>query len=106
MRKDDDLGYVAGLENPDSEVLIDGQTVFSTPERIIVPTQGRLGLSVLYVTHDQAEALAMSDRIFVVQNGRVLQEGAPLEIYSRPTSEFVANFIGSVGVGTKGILRL
>lgn len=59
---------------------------------------GKLGLSVLYVTHDQAEALAMSDRIFVMQNGRVLQEGAPLEIYRTPASEFVANFIGSANL--------
>jgi iron(III) transport system ATP-binding protein len=57
-----------------------------------------LGLSVLYVTHDQAEALAMSDRIFVMQNGRVLQEGSPLEIYKRPTNEFVANFLGGANL--------
>ena len=58
----------------------------------------KLGLSVLYVTHDQAEALAMSDRIFVMQKGRVLQEGTPVEIYTKPTSEFVANFIGSANL--------
>jgi iron(III) transport system ATP-binding protein len=58
----------------------------------------RLGLSVLYVTHDQAEALAMSDRIFVMHNGRVLQEGAPLDIYKKPTHEFVAHFIGAANL--------
>jgi iron(III) transport system ATP-binding protein len=59
---------------------------------------GKLGLSVLYVTHDQAEALAMSDRIFVMHNGRVLQEGTPLEIYKTPLNEFVAQFIGGANL--------
>jgi iron(III) transport system ATP-binding protein len=59
---------------------------------------GKLGLSVLYVTHDQAEALAMSDRIFVMHNGRVLQEGSPLEIYKKPMNEFVAHFIGAANL--------
>jgi iron(III) transport system ATP-binding protein len=59
---------------------------------------GKLGLSVLYVTHDQAEALAMSDRIFVMMNGKVLQEGPPLDIYRTPVNEFVANFIGSANL--------
>jgi iron(III) transport system ATP-binding protein len=58
----------------------------------------KLRLSALYVTHDQAEALAMSDRIFVMQKGRVLQEGTPLEIYTTPANEFVANFIGSANL--------
>lgn len=57
-----------------------------------------LDLSVLYVTHDQAEALAMSDRILVMQDGLVLQEGTPLEIYRKPQTQFVANFIGSANL--------
>lgn len=51
--------------------------------------------TMLYVTHDQAEALSMADRIGVLHEGRFVQIGTPGEIYSRPTSEFVARFIGS-----------
>jgi iron(III) transport system ATP-binding protein len=57
-----------------------------------------LNLSVLYVTHDQAEALAMSDRILVMQAGVVLQEGKPLDIYRKPKTQFVANFIGNANL--------
>jgi len=56
--------------------------------------QRRLGLTFVYVTHDQEEALAMSDRIAVMHQGRVLQVGAPGEIYERPATRFVAQFIG------------
>jgi iron(III) transport system ATP-binding protein len=54
----------------------------------------RLGLTTLFVTHDQDEALAMSDRILVMDGGVVQQVGAPEEIYRRPANEFVATFIG------------
>jgi spermidine/putrescine transport system ATP-binding protein len=56
--------------------------------------QERVGISFLYVTHDQEEALALSDRIAVMNRGRILQEGSPEEIYERPHSRFVADFIG------------
>jgi ABC-type sugar transport system ATPase subunit len=56
--------------------------------------QTGLGQSVLYVTHDQAEALSMSDRIAVMRDGELLQVGSPEEIYRRPCSRFVAEFIG------------
>jgi iron(III) transport system ATP-binding protein len=56
--------------------------------------QRRLGLTTLYVTHDQGEALAMSNRIAVMHNGRIEQEGTAREIYQRPTSRFVADFVG------------
>jgi spermidine/putrescine transport system ATP-binding protein len=56
--------------------------------------QRRLGLTFVHVTHDQEEALAMSDRIAVMHNGRVLQVGTPGEIYERPATRFVAEFIG------------
>ncbi|EKP94099.1 ABC transporter ATP-binding protein [Thermaerobacter subterraneus] len=52
------------------------------------------GITTLYVTHDQAEAMAMSDRIAVLNQGRVLQVGTPEAIYHRPASRFVAGFIG------------
>jgi len=58
--------------------------------------QRRLVITSVYVTHDQAEAMALSDRIIVMDAGRVQQEGAPLEIYARPANRFVADFIGRV----------
>jgi spermidine/putrescine transport system ATP-binding protein len=56
--------------------------------------QMTVGITFIYVTHDQEEALTMSDRIAVMNAGRVLQVGTPLEIYERPSSRFVADFIG------------
>jgi len=57
--------------------------------------QKRLGITSLYVTHDQEEAMALSDRVIVMQGGRILQIGAPEEIYQRPASRAVAAFFGS-----------
>lgn len=74
-----------------------------------------LGVTVVYVTHDQAEALVMSDQVAVMRNGRVEQIGSPQQIYDRPVSRFVAEFIGEsnflpahvVGVvGGRATLRL
>jgi len=56
--------------------------------------QQRLGITAIYVTHDQAEALAISDRIVVIEKGRIAQIGSPLELYRSPGSRFVAEFIG------------
>ena len=56
--------------------------------------QERVGVSFLYVTHDQGEALTLSDRIAVMNAGRVLQIGTPQEVYERPHTRFVADFIG------------
>jgi multiple sugar transport system ATP-binding protein len=55
----------------------------------------RLSTTTVYVTHDQVEAMTMADRIVVMQDGRVEQVGAPLELYDRPANLFVATFIGS-----------
>lgn len=57
--------------------------------------QKRLGLTTLMVTHDQDEALTLSDRVAVMRDGRIEQIGAPAEIYDRPVSRFVASFIGT-----------
>jgi ABC-type Fe3+/spermidine/putrescine transport system ATPase subunit len=57
--------------------------------------QHRLGITSVYVTHDLEEALAMSDRIVVMRGGRIEQTGTPSDIYNRPRSAFVADFIGS-----------
>jgi iron(III) transport system ATP-binding protein len=56
--------------------------------------QQELGITTVYVTHDQEEALTLSDRIAVFNQGRVFQVGAPKELYERPLSRFVADFIG------------
>lgn len=58
--------------------------------------QQHLGITAVYVTHDQAEAMAISDRIVVMNEGRIEQDGTPKQIYDRPTSAFVADFIGKV----------
>jgi spermidine/putrescine transport system ATP-binding protein len=58
--------------------------------------QGRVGITFIYVTHDQEEALTMSDRIGVMSEGRLLQVGRSEEIYEHPTSRFVADFIGDI----------
>jgi ABC-type Fe3+/spermidine/putrescine transport system ATPase subunit len=55
----------------------------------------RLGITALYVTHDQEEALAISDRVVVMREGRIEQQGTPAEIYRRPASRFVAEFVGT-----------
>jgi iron(III) transport system ATP-binding protein len=57
--------------------------------------QQDLGITTIYVTHDQEEALVLSDRIAVMDNGRVLQIGTPVDLYERPASLFVADFIGT-----------
>jgi thiamine transport system ATP-binding protein len=56
--------------------------------------QRQVGVTTIYVTHDQEEALAISDRIAVISRGRIEQLGEPYDIYNRPTTEFVASFIG------------
>jgi putative spermidine/putrescine transport system ATP-binding protein len=76
--------------------------------------QRRLGIATVFVTHDQGEALIMSDRVVVMREGRVEQIGTPKEIYERPATRFVAGFIGSinmlparcVAVGSAGLVRL
>jgi iron(III) transport system ATP-binding protein len=54
----------------------------------------KLNTTTLYVTHDQLEALSMSDRVALVNDGLIVQEGAPRDVYLRPTDKFVANFLG------------
>jgi iron(III) transport system ATP-binding protein len=67
--------------------------------------QRRTGITFVYVTHDQAEAMALSDRIAVVAEGRVLQYGAPREVYARPTSGAVADFMGLVNIVPARVVR-
>ncbi|MFZ2099231.1 MAG: ABC transporter ATP-binding protein [Oricola sp.] len=60
--------------------------------------QERIGVTTIFVTHDQSEALAMSDQIVVMSSGRVEQVGPPQEVYNTPASEFVANFLGASNI--------
>ena len=60
----------------------------------ITDIQRRLGITTVFVTHDQAEALAMCDRIAVMEQGRIAQLGTPYDIYEHPACEFVADFVG------------
>jgi len=57
--------------------------------------QQRLGMTVIYVTHDQVEAMSMADRVILMREGRIEQEGSPEELYARPASLFAARFIGT-----------
>lgn len=58
--------------------------------------QQKLGITAVYVTHDQAEAMSLSDEIILMNKGQIAQKGTPQEIYYKPRNEFVADFIGEV----------
>ncbi|ORE92917.1 putrescine transport ATP-binding protein PotA [Stappia sp. 22II-S9-Z10] len=66
--------------------------------------QSRLGLTTVFVTHDQSEALSMSDRIAVMSRGRIRQIGTPSEIYDRPQSRFVSTFVGDANLFAADLL--
>ncbi len=75
------------LSNLDAKLRVQMRTVIKKLQR-------SLGITTIYVTHDQEEALAISDRIAVIREGRVMQVGTPEEIYTKPQNPFVAGFIG------------
>ena len=64
--------------------------------REIKNIQSKLGITTIMVTHDQEEALTMSDRIIVMNNSKIEQIGTPEEIYKKPVNKFVADFVGNV----------
>jgi len=68
----------------------------------ITKLQRQLGCTMIYVTHDQVEAMTMADRIVVLNQGRIEQIGAPLELYNHPVNKFVAGFIGSPRINFLG----
>ncbi|MFA6846073.1 MAG: ABC transporter ATP-binding protein [Sphaerochaetaceae bacterium] len=76
------------LSNLDAKLRVQMRTVIKKLQR-------RLGITTIYVTHDQEEALAISDRIAVMKDGVIQQTGTPKEIYTHPAKPFVANFIGT-----------
>jgi sn-glycerol 3-phosphate transport system ATP-binding protein len=63
--------------------------------REIRALQRRLGITMVYVTHDQTEAMTMADRVVLLRNGRIEQVGSPDELYARPATAFTAGFIGA-----------
>ncbi|MGZ5036969.1 MAG: ABC transporter ATP-binding protein, partial [Usitatibacter sp.] len=63
--------------------------------REIRALQQRLGITMVYVTHDQTEAMTMADRVVLLRNGRIEQVGTPEDLYARPASAFTASFIGA-----------
>jgi putative spermidine/putrescine transport system ATP-binding protein len=67
--------------------------------------QRRLGITFVYVTHDQGEALSMADRVAVFNKGRIEQLAAPRELYTRPRTAFVARFVGSANVADAALAR-
>jgi len=64
--------------------------------RQILDLQSGLGLALVYVTHDQGEAMAVSDRIALLHQGRIVQQGTPRSLYEHPASDFVAGFMGDI----------
>ena len=68
--------------------------------------QQRLGLTVVYVTHDQQEAMAVSDRIIVMNAGRIEQQGSPRDLYERPATAFLARFMGESNPAHGSVRRL
>ena len=68
--------------------------------------QQRLGLTAVYVTHDQEEAMAVSDRIIVMKNAEIAQEGSPSDLYEAPKSGFIADFIGDANLADCAIERV
>ncbi len=64
----------------------------------LLEIQKRLGITTVYVTHDQREALSLADKIAVINNGRIEQIGTPREVYFRPINRFVAGFVGEINI--------
>ena len=60
--------------------------------------QKEMGLTTIFVTHDQEEAMVMSDRIFLMNKGEIVQSGTPDEVYTRPVNEFAAGFMGNYNI--------
>ena len=67
--------------------------------------QQKLGITVIYVTHDQDEALSMSDQIAVMKQGCIQQVGTPWQVYFRPKNRFVADFVGTVNFGEASVIK-
>ncbi|MFE0423085.1 ABC transporter ATP-binding protein [Streptomyces sp. NPDC058953] len=85
-----------------------GQLDRGLRERLVVELRalfGRLGTTVLAVTHDQGEAFALADRVVIMRDGRIAQTGAPLDVWRRPADAFVARFLGFDNVTADAVVR-
>ena len=69
----------------------------------LVNLQNKLGITFIIVTHDQEEAISLSDRMAIMQNGEILQVGNPVEIYEKPKNTYIANFIGTANIEIMGL---
>lgn len=67
--------------------------------------QKKLGITMIFVTHDQEEAMILSDRIFIMSEGNIVQQATPAELYTQPKSHFVASFIGNYNILSTGELK-
>lgn len=74
--------------------------------REIKELQRRLNMTVIYVTHDQVEAMSMGDRVILMQHGRIVQDATPSELYNQPASAFAASFIGSPAMNLLPLVAL
>ncbi len=96
------MNYSVGFRAPNSRELISGfadyvlQQLRKQMQNELKALQRKLGITFVFVTHDQEEALTMSDRIVVMRNGVIEQDGTPREIYEEPKNLFVAGFIGEI----------
>src|SRR2546429_545629 len=91
------LRVIAGLERPDSgRVAIDGARVRQELRAWLVRLHDEVEVTTIFVTHDQEEAMELSDQIVLINDGRVEQIGTPADLYERPANDFVMNFIGPV----------
>jgi multiple sugar transport system ATP-binding protein len=91
VRNSDVFLFDEPLSNLDAQLRVQMRSEIKSLHR-------RLGNTMIYVTHDQVEAMTMADRIVVLRDGRIEQVGAPLELYDRPANVFVAGFIGSPSI--------
>ena len=97
---------LAGFEKRSIQKLSGGQrqrvaiarAIINEPRVVLLDLQQRLGITFVFVTHDQEEALAMSDWIFVMNEGEIVQSGTPVDIYDEPINHFVATFIGESNI--------
>src|SRR5256885_1998943 len=92
------LRLIAGFEQPtEGTILLDGVEMTNIPphrRNVNTALQERVGITFLYVTHDQEEALTMSDRLAVMHAGKIVQLGTPRTIYEEPADTYVADFLG------------
>lgn len=96
------------VSNPDLLLLDEPLSALDAALRVqiraeLMQLSSDLGLTMIYVTHDQHEALAMSDRVVVMNDGRVYQFASPVEIYESPTDTFVGDFVGTMNRHSSGL---